>query len=68
MTGKSMLFSLTYTAEEKAYKTLQNLDKKKPCQENDIPVKIIKSNNDIFSFLIRHKFNNSFFSLIFSQN
>ena len=29
MTDKSMLFSLTYTAEEKAYKTLQNLDKKK---------------------------------------
>ena len=39
MTDNGMSFSFSYTAQEKTYKTLQNLDKKKTCQENDIPVK-----------------------------
>ena len=47
MTDKSMSFSFSYTTQENVYKALQNLDKKKTCQENDIPVKIIKSHNDI---------------------
>ena len=41
MTDKYMSFSFKYTAQEKVYKTLQNLVKKKTCQENDILVKII---------------------------
>ena len=57
MTEKGMSFSSGYTAQEKTYKTLQNLDKKKACQENDIPVKIIKSNKNIFSHFIHHNFN-----------
>ena len=32
---------------------------------NDIPAKIIKSHNDIFSYFIHHNFNNSLFSSIF---
>ena len=41
MTDKGMLFSLSYTTQEKTYnQTLQNLDKKKTCQENDIPANI----------------------------
>ena len=39
MTDNGMSFSFSYTTQEKKYKTLQNLDKKKTCQENDIPVK-----------------------------
>ena len=42
MTNKGMSFSFGYTTQEKNYKALQNLDKKKACQENDIPVKILK--------------------------
>ena len=60
-----MSFSFNYTTQEKMYKTLQNLDKKKICQENDSPVKVIKSHNDIFSYFIRRNFNNSLFSSIF---
>ena len=60
-----MSFSFSYTTQVKTYKTLQNLDNKKTCQENDIPVKIIKSYYDIFSYFIHHNFNNSLFSLIF---
>ena len=63
MTEKGMSFSFTYTAQEKTFKTLQNLDKKKTFQENDIPVKIIKSHNYIFSYFIHHNFNNSVFSV-----
>ena len=40
MTGKGMSFK--YSTQEKTYKALQNLDNKKACQENYIPVKIIK--------------------------
>ena len=65
MTNKGMSFSFCYTTQKETYKTLQNLDKKKTCQENDIPVKIIKSHKDIFSYFIHHNFNNSVYSSIF---
>ena len=54
MTDKSMSFSFGNTTEEKTYKTLQNLDKKKTCRENDIYIKITKSRKDIFSYFIHH--------------
>ena len=57
MTDKGMSFFFGYTTQEKTYKALQNLDKKKTCQENDISVKIIKSHKDIFSYFIHHNFN-----------
>ena len=41
LTKKGMSFSFGYATQEKTYKALQNLDKKKTCQENDITVKII---------------------------
>ena len=65
ITNKGMSFSFDYTTQEKTYKALQNLDKKKTWQENDIPVKIIKSHNDIFSYFTHHNFNNSVYSSIF---
>ena len=40
MVNKGMSFSFSYTTREKTYKTLQNLDKKKTCQEKDKPLKI----------------------------
>ena len=64
MTDKDMSFSFNYTTQEKTYKTLENLDKK-TCQEIDIPVKIIESQNDISSYFIHHNFNNSLFSSLF---
>ena len=60
-----MSFSFNYTTQEKTSKTLRNLDKKKKMPRNDIPAKIIKSHNDIFSYFIHHNFNNSLFSSIF---
>ena len=64
MTNKGMSFSFRYTTQEKTYKTLENLDKKKTCQEHDIFVKIIKSHKDIFSYFIYHNFKNSLYSSV----
>ena len=44
---------------------LQSLDKKIACQENDILVKIIKLDDDIFSYIFHHGFNNALFTSIF---
>ena len=66
MTDEVMPFSFSYNTQEKTYKILQNLDKRKTCQENGIPVKIIKLHNDIFSYFIHRNFNNPLF--IFPQN
>ena len=65
MIDKGMSFSFNYATQEKTYKILQNLDKQKTSQENDIFVKIIKSRNDIFFYFIHHNFNNSLFSSFF---
>ena len=62
MTDKAISFCFNYTTQEKTYKTLQNLEKRKTWQENDIPVKIIKSHNDIFSYFIHHNLNNPLLS------
>ena len=36
LTDKGMSFSFGYTTQEKTYKILQNLDKKKTCENNKI--------------------------------
>ena len=65
MTDKRMSLSFGYTTQEKTYMTMQNLDMKKTCQENNIPVNIIKSHKDIFPYFIHHNFYNSLFSSFF---
>ena len=65
MANKGMSFSFGYTTQEKPYRARQNLEKKKICQENDIPVKILKSHKDIFSYFIHHNFNSSVYSSMF---
>ena len=47
---------------------MNKLDREKTCQEHDIPVKLIKSNKDIFSQFISHNFINSLFSSNFPSN
>ena len=47
---------------------INKLDGKKACQEYDIPVKLIKSNKDLFSHFIYHSCNNSLFKSNFPSN
>ena len=56
--GKDLQFSFNFETKTKILAEIYNLDKKKACQESDIPVKIIKNNIDIFSEFILHNFNN----------
>ena len=48
MSGAYLQFSFNFETKNKISGEIHNLDKKKGCQESDIPVKIIKDNIDIF--------------------
>ena len=66
MKRKGLYFSFEFVDKPKISKEINKLDRKKACQENDIPVKLIKSNKDLFSHFIFHNSNNSLFSSNFS--
>ena len=63
MKEKDLNFSFEFVDKPKISKEINKLDGKKACQEHDIPVKLIKSNKDLFSHFIYHNFNNSLFKL-----
>ena len=52
-------FKFQYVDQNPISKEIQNLNSKKAMQQNDIPVKLLKENNDTFSYVIYHNFNNS---------
>ena len=60
--GKRFEFSFEFVDKPKISNEINKPDRKKACQEHDIPVKLVKSNKDIFSLFIYHNFNNSSFS------
>ena len=68
MKEKDLYFYFEFVDKPKISKEINKLNKKKACQEHDIPVKLIKSNKDFFSDFIYHSFNNSLFSSNFSSN
>ena len=68
MKEKDLYFSFKFIDKPKISKETNKLDKKKACEEHDIPVKLIKSSKDLFSHFIYHNFNNSLFSSNFSSN
>ena len=68
MKEKDLNFSFEFVNKPKISKEINKLDGKKACQEHDIPVKLIKSNKDLFSHFIYHNFNNSLFSSNFPSN
>ena len=68
MKEKDLYFSFEFVDKPKISKEINKLDGKKTCQGHDIPVKLIKSNKDLFSHFIYHNFNNSLFSSNFPSN
>ena len=66
--GKDLYFSFEFVDKPKMSKEINELDMKKAFQEHDIPVKLIKSNKDLFSHFINHNFKKSLFSSSFSSN
>ena len=65
MSGNDLQFSFSFETKNKILAEIHNIDKKKACQESDIPVKIIKENIDTFSEFLLHNFNNSIFDATF---
>ena len=65
MSGKDLQFSFNFETKNKILAKIHDLDNKKPCQESDIPVKMIKDNIDIFSEFIFRNFNNLIFDVTF---
>ena len=68
MKEKNLNFSFEFVDKPKISEEINKLNGKKACQEHDIPVKLIKSNKDLFSHFIYHNFNNSLFSSNFPSN
>ena len=62
METNSNKFSFKYEERKKFLTEIQNLNSRKASQQNDIPVKILKENSDICSYILHHNFNNSLFS------
>ena len=62
METTSNKFSFKYEDRKKFLTEIQNLNSIKASQQNDIPVKILKENSDICSYILHHNFNNSLFS------
>ena len=60
MSGKDLQFSFNFETKNEILVEIHNLDKKKACQESDIPVKIVKENIDMFSEFILHNFDATF--------
>ena len=54
-------FKFQYVDQNHISKEIQNLNSKKAMQQNDIPVTLLKENNDSFSYVIYHNFNNSIY-------
>ena len=62
METTSNKFSFKYEDRKKFLTEIENLNSRKASQQNDIPVKILKGNSDICSYILHHNFNNSVFS------
>ena len=68
MNNSNYTFSFKFESQEKFSKLIQNLNCNKATQQYDIPIKILKENSEIFSYILCHNFNNSLFSKVFPNN
>ena len=57
-------FSFKFVSQEKFSKLIQNLNCNKVTQQYDIPIKILKENKEIFTYILCHNFNNSLFNKV----
>ena len=63
MKTKSHKFSFKYIERQRFFTEIQNLNSRKASQQNDIPLKILKEDSDICSYMLHHNFNISLFSI-----
>ena len=53
--------SFKYVDQDQVFKEIKKLDGKKANSKNDIPIKIMKKNFDIITYILYHNFINSLF-------
>ena len=68
MNNSNYSFFFKFETQEKCSKLIQNLNCNKATQQYDIPIKILKENSEIFSYILCHNFNNSLFSKVFPSS
>ena len=66
MNNSNYMLYFKFEIREKFSK--QNLDCNKATQQYDIPIKVLKENSEIFSYILCHNSNNSLFSKIFPNS
>ena len=68
MSNLNWTFSFKFEIQEKFSELIQNLNCNKTTQQDDIPIKILKENSEVFSNILYHNFNNSLFSKVFPNS
>ena len=68
MNKSNYLFSFKFETQEKFSELIQNLNCNEATQKYDIPIKILKENREIFSYILCHNVNNSLFSKVFPSS
>ena len=63
METTSNKFSFKYEERKKFLTEIQNLNSRKASQQNDIPVKTLNKNSDIFSSMLHYNFSNKQLSI-----
>ena len=58
-------FSFKLVDQDQVFKEIKKLDGIKASQKNDIPMKIMKKNINIVSYILFHNFNNPLFDFVF---
>ena len=67
MNNSNYTFSFKFETQ-KFSKLMQNLRCNKATQQYDIPIKMLKKNSEIFSYILCHNVNNSLFSKVFPSS
>ena len=68
MSNLNCNFKFEYEDKDFFQKEIENLCIKKATQQSDIPVRIMKENNDLCSYILHHSFNNSVSSSVFPND
>ena len=68
MNNSNFTFSIKFETQEKFSKLLQNLSCNKAMRQYDIPIKILKENSGIFSYVLCHSFSNSLLLIFKTKN
>ena len=68
MSNSNCTFFFKFETQERFSRLIQNLNCNKATQQHNIPIKVLKENSEIFSYILYHNFNNSLFSKVFPNS